>query len=164
MSSFHNDDILRRLTVAAMFLFCLIPMAFSQSANALYLNDGSRIIGYVLQLDSAGDVRVRTTEGQMRVIPMSDVDNINWSYEIKPQGPGAIYRFGDKFRWKFSDVELTDSNYDKYFDDDLYHTYVGGSNQFNLGGACLVYGVTCLVLSILEFDPWSDKQTDSFYA
>ena len=83
---------------------------------------------------------------------------------IKDPGPGAIYRYGDVFRWKFSNTELSDKNYDRYFDDDLYHTYVGGSNQFNIGGACWLYGLTCLVLTVLEFDPKADHQSGRFFA
>ena len=59
---------------------------------------------------------------------------------------------------------MSDKNYEKYFDDDLYHTYVGASNQFNIGGACWLYGITCAVLTVLSFDPDADKQSGAFWA
>lgn len=155
---------LKCFLVVVLSLFCFIPVAFSQSANALYLKDGSRIIGYVLELDSVGDVKIQTTAGEMVSVPMNSVDKINWSYEIKDAGPGAIYRYGDTFRWKFNDMELSDKNYEKYFDDDLYRTYVRASNQFNIGGACWLYGVTCAVLTVLSYDPKADKQSTAFFA
>jgi len=155
---------MKRFLVVVLSLFCFIPVAFSQSANALYLKDGSRIIGYVLELDSVGDVKIQTTAGEMVSVPMNSVDKINWSYEIKDAGPGAIYRYGDTFRWKFNDMELSDKNYEKYFDDDLYRTYVRASNQFNIGGACWLYGVTCAVLTVLSYDPKADKQSTAFFA
>ena len=74
---------LKRFLVAGLFLFCLISSAFSQSANALYLKDGSRIIGYVIDLDSVGEVSIRTTEGELMSFPMEKVEQINWSYVIK---------------------------------------------------------------------------------
>ena len=105
-----------------------------------------------------------TMDGTMVSVPKASVDEINWSYVMKDPGPGAIYRYGDVFRWKYSNTELTDKNYEKYFDDDLYHTYVGGSNQFNLGGACWLYGITCAVLTVLNFDPKADHQSTAFFA
>ena len=155
---------LKRFLVAGLFLFCLFSSAFSQSANALYLKDGNRVIGHILELDSIGDVKIMTMEGEMVSVSRGDVDDINWSFVIKDPGPGAIYRYGDVFRWRYNDMELSDKNYEKYFDDDLYHTYVGGSNQFNIGGACWLYGVTCLVLTVVSYDPKADKQSAAFFA
>lgn len=142
---------------------CIAPMAFSQTANALYLKDGRRVIGYVLSLDSLGDVRINTTEGSMQTYPMSQVDKINWSYTIKESPAGAIYRFGDKYRWVRNNLELSDRDYERFFDDELYHTYVGGSNQLNIGGACWLYSFTCAVISVLLIDPKVDKQDSSVY-
>ena len=154
----------KRFLVAVLCLFGFVQVAFSQSANALYLKDGSRVVGYVLELDSAGDVRIQTTAGEILSFPMSGVDDINWSFVIKDPGPGAIYRYGDQFRWKYNNTELTDKNYEKYFDDDLYRTYVRASNQFNIGGACWVYGITFLVMTVVEFDSKADKQSGTFFA
>lgn len=154
----------KRFLSLAFCMLCFFPLAFSQSANAVYLKDGSRIIGQILELDSLGGVRIMTQEGLFYNVSGQTIDNINWSYVIKDPGPGAIYRYGDVFRWKFSNTELSDKNYDRYFDDDLYHTYVGGSNQFNIGGACWLYGLTCLVLTVLEFDPKADHQSGRFFA
>lgn len=154
---------MKRLLLMVLYLFGLTTMALSQSANAVYLKDGSRVIGYILELDSLGGVRIMTQDGKFYNFSSQDIDDINWSYVIKDPGPGAIYRYGDMFRWKFSDTELSDKNYEKYFDDDLYHTYVSGSNQFNIGGACWLYGITCLVLTVLEFDPKADSQSGRFY-
>lgn len=154
----------KRLTILALLLLCYFPLAFSQSANAIYLKDGSRVIGYVLELDSlGGDVRMQTTQGELVSFPMSDVENINWSYVIKEQGAGAIYRVADKYCWKRNNTLLTDRDYERFFDDELYHTYVGGSNQFNIGGACWVYGITCMVISICNIDFNSRKQDSSVY-
>ena len=105
--------------MAVLLLLFYVPSSFSQSANALYLKDGSRIIGYVLNLDSVGVVSMRTTEGEMVTVPMSNVDNINWSYEIKQSGVGAIYRYADRFRWVYNNEDLSDRNYERFFDDDL---------------------------------------------
>lgn len=156
---------MKRLLLMVLYLFGLTAMAYSQSANAVYLKDGSRVIGHILELDSLGGVRIMTQDGKFYNYSSQAIDNINWSYVIKEQGPGAIYRYGDMFRWKYNDTELSDKNYEKYFDDDLYHTYVGGSNQFNLGGACWLYGITCAVLTVLEFDPKAGAgQSGRFYA
>jgi len=153
----------KRYLAVALLLLCCIPWAFSQTANALYLNDGNRIIGHVMSLDSIGNVSIQTTEGELVSVPMTDVDRINWSYEMKQTGAGAIYRFADKYRWAHNNVELTDRDYERFFDDDLYHTYVGGSNMFNIGGACWLYSIACLAFSIWAFDPDADKQKTSFY-
>lgn len=154
----------RRILLLTLCLLCYMPLAFSQSANALYLKDGSRVIGHILDLDSLGEVRILSMEGTLLSVPKNSVDEINWSYVIKDPGPGAIYRYGDQFRWKYNDMELSDKNYEKYFDDDLYHTYVGGSNQFNLGGACWIYGITCLVMTFVEYDHKADHQSTEFFA
>ena len=153
----------KRFLLLTICLFGFVLSVFSQSANALYLKDGRRVIGYIMDLDSLGDVSILTTEGELHYYPAARVDEINWSYVMKDPGPGAIYRYGDVFRWKFSDTELSDKNYERYFDDDLYHTYVSGSNQFNIGGACWLYGATCLVLTVLEFDPKASSQSGRFY-
>lgn len=154
---------LKHCLMMVLLLLFYVPLAFSQSANALYLKDGSRIIGHVLSLDSLGDVSIRTTEGEMVSVPMADVDDINWSYMIKAPRPGAIYRLGDKFYWKHKKVELSDRDYERFFDDDLYHTYVGGSNQLNLGGACWLYSFTCAVISVLMIDFNADKQDSAVF-
>ena len=161
-NSLTNKGLKRGLLVASLLLF-FVPSIFSQSANALYLKDGNRIIGYVLNLDSVGLVSMRTTEGEMVSVPMANVDNINWSYEIKKAGVGAIYRYADRFRWVYNDEELSDRNYERYFDADLYHAYITGSNMFNLGGACWLYSVACLAFSIWSFDLDSGSQSSSFY-
>lgn len=155
----------KRFLLVTLCLFCFIPLAFSQSANAVYLKNGNRIIGHILELDSVNnDVKILTLDGATLAVPNELVGEINWSFVIKDPGPGAIYRYGDVFRWKYNDMELSDKNYEKYFDDDLYHTYVGGSNQFNLGGACWLYGITCAVLTVLSYDPKADKQSTAFWA
>ena len=79
------------------------------------------------------------------------------------KAPGAIYRYGDTYRWKHNNTELTDRQYERYFDRELYHTYVGGHNQFNIGGACWMYGLLCVVMTVVEFDPKADSQSSSFY-
>ena len=153
----------KRFLLLTICLFGFVLSVFSQSANALYLKDGRRVIGHIMDLDSLGDVSILTVDGELHYYPAARIDDINWSYVMKDPGPGAIYRYGDVFRWKFSDTELSDKNYERYFDDDLYHTYVSGSNQFNIGGACWLYGVTCLVLTVLEFDPKASSQSGRFY-
>ena len=155
---------LKRLFVAALLLFGLMPMAFSQSANAVFLKDGTKVVGYVQDMDPAGSVSIRTTDGRTLSYPMSDVGNINWSYKLIEPGPGPVYRYGDVFRWKYNNLELSDKNYDRYFDDDLYHTYIGGRNQLNLGGASCVVGLGCIVISAFQFDPESNKQNSAFWA
>ena len=154
---------MKRLLLMVLYLFGLTAMALSQSANAVYLKDGSRIIGYVLNLDSVGVVSMRTTEGEMVTVPMSNVDNINWSYEIKQSGVGAIYRYADRFRWVYNNEDLSDRNYERFFDDDLYHAYITGSNLFNLGGACWLYSVACLAFAIWTFEPGAGSQSPSFF-
>ena len=155
----------KRFLLVALYLFCFIPLAFSQSANALYLKDGSRIIGQILEVDSVNnDIKVLLVDGTRLSVPQSRVEEINWSYVIRDTGPGAIYRYGDSFRWKYNDTELSDKNYEKYFDDDLYHNYVTGSNMFNLGGAGLLYGITCAVMTVLSFDSKADHQSAAFFA
>ena len=157
-------DGLRRLLPTVFILLCLAPKAFSQSVNALFLKDGSKVTGYVQAMDPAGDVKIRTSDGKILSFPVSDIENIIWSYREKEPSPGPIYRYGEVFRWKYNDMELSDRNFDRYFDDDLYHTYMGARNQFNLGGAGLTLGIGCTLLSILYFDPDAEKQSDTFYA
>ena len=155
---------MKRLLMAALLLFGVMPMAFSQSANAVFLKDGTKVVGYVQDMDPAGSVSIRTTDGQTLSFPMSDVGNINWSYRLVEPGPGPLYRYGDVFRWKYNNMELTDKNYDRYFDDDLYHTYIGGRNQLNLGGASCVIGLGCIIVSAFQFDPESSRQSGAFWA
>ena len=57
---------LKGLFLTTLCLFCVLTSAFSQSANAVYLKDGSRIIGHVLQLDSVGAVSIMTMDGQRK--------------------------------------------------------------------------------------------------
>lgn len=155
----------KRFLLVALYLFCFIPLAFSQSAHALYMKDGSRVIGQVLEVDSVHrHVKVLLVDGTRLLVPQSSVKEIDWSYVIRNTAPGAIYRYGDSFRWKYNDTELSDKNYEKYFDDDLYHNYVTGSNMFNLGGAGLLYGITCAVMTVLSFDTKADHQSAAFFA
>jgi hypothetical protein len=161
-SNNKKKDILRRSLLIAFLLACFAPLSFSQSANALYLKNGRRVVGSVLALDSLGDVKILTEKGETLTYPMSDVSDINWSYTVKQTGAGAIYRYGDKFRWLRNDAELTDRDYERFFDDDLYHEYVKGNNLFNIGGACWLYSFTCVVLSVMAFDP-NGSQDASFY-
>jgi len=157
-------DGLRRLLPTVFILLCLAPKAFSQSVNALFLKDGSKVTGYVQAMDPAGDVKIRTNDGKILSFPVSDIGNIIWSYREKEPSPGPIYRYGEVFRWKYNDMELSDRNFDRYFDDDLYYTYMGAKNQFNLGGAGLTLGIGCTLLSILYFDPDAERQSNTFYA
>ena len=155
---------LKRCLVLALLLLCFIPVSYAQSANALYLKDGSRIIGYVLDLDSAGFVSLQSTEGERVYVPMANVDRINWSYVIKQTGAGAIYRYADRFRWVRNDLDLSDRDYERFFDVDLYHAYITGSNYFNIGGACWLYSAACLAFAIWSFEPGTCQQSASFFA
>ena len=38
---------LKRFFLVTLFMSCFIPLAFSQSANAVYLKDGRRLFQYV---------------------------------------------------------------------------------------------------------------------
>lgn len=154
----------KRLLLACLSLFCLIPSAFSQSVNAVYLKDGSKVLGYVMQLDSLGSLRIQSTDGKMLSYPMRDIENIIWTYKQKEPSPGPIYRYGDVFCWEYNDMELSDKNYDRYFDVGLYHDYIVGRNQFNIGGAGLVLGIGSTLLAALSFDPSARKQSSAFYA
>lgn len=155
----------KRYLAVALFMLCSISFAFSQTtANALYLKDGNRIIGHVMALDSASNVTIQTTMGDMVSVPMTDVDNINWSYVIKQTGAGSIYRFADKYRWVHNDVELSDRDYERFFDADLYHAYITGSNLFNIGGGCWLYSVACLAFAISSIDLENSQQPAAFYA
>lgn len=157
---------MKRIMLTALCLFCFFPLAFAQSTNALFLKDGSKVTGYVQAMDPAADVTIRTNDGKMLTFPMKEVDNIIWSYREKEPGPGPIYRYGDVFRWKYNDMELSDRNFERYFDDDLYHTYITARNQFNLGGAGLTLGIGCILLSAIyfDYDSGTGKQSDTFHA
>lgn len=155
-----------RLFVVSVCILQLgfISQAFSQSVNALFLKDGSKVLGLVMGLDSIGGVKIQTTDGSMLSYRTDDIDNIIWSYKQKEPGPGDIYRYADVFRWKYNNMELSDRNYEKYFDVVMYHDYVVGSNQFNIGGAGLVFGVASTMMAALSFDPSSRRQSKTFYA
>ena len=154
----------KRLLLTFLSALLFIPSVMSQTVNALFLKDGSKVLGYVMQLDSLGSIRIQSTDGKMLSYQMSDIDNIIWSYRQKEPGPGPIYRYGDVFCWKYNDMELSDKNYDRYFDVDLYHDYIVGRNQFNIGGAGLVLGVGSTLLAALSFDPSANRQNSTFVA
>ena len=139
-----------RLFVVMSFMLCFIPSVFSQSVNALFLKDGSKVLGLVMGLDSIGGIKFQTTDGSMLSYRTDDIDNIIWSYKQKQPSPGDIYRYADQFRWKYNGLELSDKNYEKYFDVVMYHDYVVGSNQFNIGGAGLVFGVASTMMAALS--------------
>lgn len=163
---FFTERLLDRkhLLPVCLFLWFFISPAFSQSVNALFLKDGSKVLGLVMGLDSIGGVKIQTTDGSMLSYRTDDIDNIIWSYKQKQPGPGDIYRYADQFRWKYNGLELSDKNYEKYFDVVMYHDYVVGSNQFNIGGAGLVFGVASTMMAALSFDPSSRRQSKTFYA
>lgn len=163
---FFTERLLDRkhLLPVCLFLWFFISPAFSQSVNALFLKDGSKVLGLVMGLDSIGGVKIQTTDGSMLSYRTDDIDNIIWSYKQKEPGPGDIYRYADVFRWKYNNMELSDRNYEKYFDVVMYHDYIVGSNQFNIGGAGLVFGVASTMMAALSFDPSSRRQSKTFYA
>ena len=131
--------------------------------STLRAADAEAVYRTLISLDSAGFVSLKTTEGERLYVPMANVDNINWSYAIKPSGAGAIYRYADRYRWVRNDTDLSDRDYERFFDADLYHAYITGSNLFNIGGACWLYSVACLAFSIWSFDFDSSCQSTSFY-
>ena len=155
---------MKRLLLVMFCLCCGITFCYSQSTNALFLKDGSKVTGLVQEMNPDGDVKIKTGDGKVLDFPRKDIENIIWSYREKDPGPGPVYRYGEIFRWKYNDMELSDANFDRYFDDDLYRTYIGARNQFNLGGAGLTLGIGCTLLSILYFDPDAEKQSGTFYA
>ena len=161
MNSVKSNGI--RFVVLLFLSLCFAPMALAQNANAVRLKNGNRVVGYITALDSLGDVRIQTLKGDIVTYPMSQVDDINWSYQVKEQGLGTIYRYGDKFRWLRNDMELSARDFERFFDDELYHEYIKGSNLFNIGGACWLYSFTCAVLCVMEVDFNSGKQDASFY-
>ena len=158
--------ITKRFFGALVCSLCLTASAFGQSANALFLNNGDKVIGYVMDLnqDPDGGVKIQTTDGKTMSFPMSEIDNIVWTYKLVEPSPGPIYRYGETFRWKYNNLELSDKNFSRYFDVDLYHEYIVGKNQFNIGGAGLTLGTGCLMLSILSIDPNTGSMNNSFYA
>ena len=161
MNSVKSNGI--RFVVLLFLSLCFAPMALAQNANAVRLKNGNRVVGHITALDSLGDVRIQTLKGDIVTYPMSQVDDINWSYQVKEQGLGTIYRYGDKFRWLRNDMELSARDFERFFDDELYHEYIKGSNLFNIGGACWLYSFTCAVLCVMEVDFNSGKQDASFY-
>ena len=147
-------------------LCCGMTYCHSQSTNALFLKDGRKVTGLVQEMNPDSGVRIRTADGNVLTFPMRDINNIIWSYREKEPGPGPIYRYGETYHWKYNGMELSDANFDRYFDDDLYHTYIGARNQFNIGGAGLTLGIGCTLLSVLYYDRDKDfsHQSGTFYA
>lgn len=161
-----NGINIKRLTLVLSCLFLFVQFTFSQTVNALFLRDGSMVLGTVMEWAPSGDVKIQSTDGNIQSFPVQNIQDVNWSYLPKKPGPGQIYRYGEVFRWKHSNLELTDRNFKMYFDDDLYHTYIRGRNQLNIGGGCCTIGVACVMLMALNCDYHSSlkNQSNAFYA
>jgi len=64
------------LAVAVLLAGSVLAQAPAGQVDVLYLKNGSIVRGQVLELNPAGDVRIRTADGNVFSYPMSDVERV----------------------------------------------------------------------------------------
>jgi len=166
-------SLLMRLKKTLLIISALVfsSLVYSQSVDVLFLKNGSIIRGSVVELNPAENVKIQTSDGSLFVFSMQEVDHLSKDEKIKDKpntivaninvdtnlldskarnATGKIYRKGDSFYWKWNEEILSNNDYEKFFDDDLFDTYKGAKTQFNTGTACWVIGIACLGLSVIN--------------
>lgn len=155
---------LKRLLVFAITFFCLASNVFAQS-DVLYLKNGSKIKGSVVEMDPTNGVKIQTSDGSLFVYSMSDVDRItkedsNNAMSDKVSEYGLIGRKGVDFYWRDSGKNLTRREYETILDGELLNTFNGAQKQFKTGSTFLGLGLGCLAITVISLYSASSAATE----
>ncbi len=64
------------MLVVAVVLFCTSLTARSEAVHAVYLKDGTVVKGKIIDVVADESIRIRTTDGEIRVFQMGEIDKI----------------------------------------------------------------------------------------
>lgn len=155
---------LKKLLVFAITLLCFASSSFAQS-DVLYLKNGSKIKGSVVEMDPTNGVKIQTSDGSLFVYSLSDVDHV--SKEYPDQSPldkvntyGQIGRKGFDFYWRDSGRNLTRRDYETILDGELLNTFNGAQKQFKTGSTLLGLGLGCLAIAVISMSSASSAATE----
>lgn len=145
---------MKKLVIFALSLFCFALYASAQS-DVLYLKNGSRIKGSVLEMDPTNGVKIQTSDGSLFVYSMSEVDHVskdNWYGNSIPDR--KIGRHKANFYWEDTGKKLTNDEYASILDDELYDTYCSARKQFKRGRRQLFTGLVFTAVAIACYDSY----------
>ena len=144
-----------KLIVLTIALWGLASTSFAQT-DVLYLKNGSKIKGSVVEMDPTNGVKIQTSDGSLFVYSMSDVDRVtkedsNQAASDKVNTYGQIGRKGGNFYWKDGGRNLTRQEYDTILDGELLNTFNSAHKQFNTGRTFMGIGLGCLAVTLISF-------------
>ena len=154
---------MKRLLIITMSLLCMVTCISAQS-DVLFLKNGSKIKGSVLEMDPTNGVKIQTSDGSLFVYSMSDVDRVskedpNQAAFDKLNTYGQIDRRGGNFYWKENGKNLTKQEYATILDDELLDTFEGAHRQFNTGRTFMGIGLGCLAITCISFIAAANEDT-----
>lgn len=146
-------------------LLIITTLAFSavmyvQSVDVLYLKNGSRIKGSVVEMDPNSGVKIETSDGSLFVYPMSDVEHV--SKENTTQGntfsaipaERKIDRHRGNFYWEDTGNNLSSQEYSLILDDNLYATFYSARQQYKSGRGLIFSGLLFTVAAVVAYNSY----------
>ena len=152
-----------KLIVLTIALWGLASTSFAQT-DVLYLKNGSKIKGSVVEMNPTNGVKIQTSDGSLFVYSLSDVDHV--SKEDPDQAAfdkvstyGLINRKGSDFYWRDNGKNLTKREYETILDGELLSTFNGAQKQFKTGNTFLGLGLGCLAITVISLSSASSAAT-----
>ena len=145
---------MKRWVIITISLLCIVTSISAQS-DVLYLKNGSKIKGSVLEMDPTNGVKIQTSDGSLFVYSMSDVDRVskedpNQTAFDKLNTYGQIERRRGNYYWKETGNYLTKQEYATILDDELLDTFESAHRQFNTGRTFWGIGLGCLAITCIS--------------
>ena len=158
---------MKKLIILTLTLLCMISYASAQS-DVLYLKNGSKIKGSVLEMDPTNGVKIQTSDGSLFVYSMSEVDRVskedpNKTAFDKLNTYGQIERRGSNFYWKETGKNLTKQEYATILDDELLDTFESAHRQFNTGRTFWGIGLGCLAITCISCVAAANEETQQAF-
>lgn len=148
----------RLLLVITTLVFTAVM--YAQSVDVLYLKNGSRIKGSVVEMNPDSGVKIETSDGSLFVYPMSDVDHVSKesatqsnSFSAIPAGR-KIDRHRGNFYWEDSGKNLSSEEYSLILDDNLYTTFYSARQQYKSGRGLIFSGLIFIVAAAVAYDSY----------
>ena len=146
---------MKRLVIIAISIVCMVTSISAQS-DVLYLKNGSKIKGSVIEMDPTNGVKIQTSDGSLFVYAMTDVERVskedpNQTAFDKLNTYGQIERKGGNFYWKETGKNLTQQEYATILNDELLDTFESAHRQFNTGRTFMGIGLGCLAVTCISF-------------
>lgn len=146
------------MLVIATLVFSAV--VYAQSVDVLYLKNGSRIKGSVVEMDPNSGVKIETSDGSLFVFPISEVDHLSKEGATNSNTFSAlpaerkIDRHKGNLYWEDTREKLTPEEYSLILDDNLFTTFNSARQQYKSGRGLIFSGLIFVAAAVVAYDSY----------